>query len=139
METAFRDYGRFTDLRVSVVHGGVGYGKQREEAAAGMDIVCATPGRLLDLIEQGTMNMRKVNMLVLDEVDRMLDMGFLPDVRRIVEKISTDRQTLLFSATLPPEIERLASWVLRDPETVEIGAQRSPGGNGHPRRLSRRG
>ncbi len=126
VETAFRDYGRFTDIRVSLVHGGVGYGKQKEEAASGVDVVCATPGRLLDLLEQGAMNMRSVNVLVLDEVDRMLDMGFLPDVRRIVEQISTDRQTLLFSATLPPEIERLAAWVLREPETIEIGAQRSP-------------
>ncbi|MGI8432735.1 MAG: DEAD/DEAH box helicase, partial [Chthoniobacterales bacterium] len=92
----------------------------------GTDIVCATPGRLLDLLEQGAMNFRDVNILVLDEVDRMLDMGFLPDVRRIVEQISTDRQTLLFSATLPPEIERLAAWVLREPEVVEIGAQRMP-------------
>src|SRR5205814_343175 len=114
VETAFRDYGRFTDLRVSVVHGGVGYGKQREEAARGMDIVTATPGRLLDLLEQGSMNLRQVNILVLDEVDRMLDMGFLPDVRRIVEQISTDLQSLLYSATLPPEIERLAAWVLRE-------------------------
>src|SRR6187397_1682144 len=126
VETAFRDYGRFTDLRVSVVHGGVGYGKQREEAARGVDIVAATPGRLLDLLEQGSLNFRHVKILVLDEVDRMLDMGFLPDVRRIVEQISTDRQTLLFSATLPPEIERLAAWVLRNPEVVEIGARRSP-------------
>jgi ATP-dependent RNA helicase RhlE len=137
VETAFRDYGRFTDLRVSVVHGGVGYGKQREEAARGTDIVCATPGRLLDLLEQGSMHMRDVNILVLDEVDRMLDMGFLPDVRRIVEQISTDRQTLLFSATLPPEIERLAAWVLRNPETIEIGARRSPP-NGDSCRLSGR-
>jgi ATP-dependent RNA helicase RhlE len=91
-----------------------------------MDIVAATPGRLLDLLEQGSMNLRQVSILVLDEVDRMLDMGFLPDVRRIVEQISTDRQTLLFSATLPPEIERLAAWVLREPEVVEIGARRSP-------------
>ena len=126
VETAFRDYGRFTDLRVSVVHGGVGYGKQREEASRGMDIVTATPGRLLDLLEQGSLSFRHVNILVLDEVDRMLDMGFLPDVRRIVEQISTDRQTLLFSATLPPEIERLAAWVLREPQVVEIGARRSP-------------
>src|SRR5262249_2308027 len=81
---------------------------------------------LLDHLEQGTIRFRDVNILVLDEVDRMLDMGFLPDVRRIVEKISTDRQTLLFSATLPPEIERLAAWVLRNPETVEIGVRRSP-------------
>jgi len=164
VETAFRDYGRFTDLRAAVVHGGVGYGKQREEIKRGIDILAATPGRLLDHFERGrllltgvellvideadrmldmgfipdierrlldhleqkTLHFRDVNILVLDEVDRMLDMGFLPDVRRIVEKISTDRQTLLFSATLPPEIERLAAWVLRDPELVEIGVRRSP-------------
>jgi ATP-dependent RNA helicase RhlE len=126
VETAFRDYGRFTDLRAALVHGGVGYGKQREELKRGVDVLVATPGRLLDLLEQRTMDLRQVNILVLDEVDRMLDMGFLPDVRRIVEKISTNRQTLLFSATLPPEIERLAAWVLRDPELVEIGIRRSP-------------
>ena len=126
VETAFRDYGRFTDVRVSLVHGGVGYGKQREELKRGVDILVATPGRLLDLLEQRTMNLKAIEILVLDEVDRMLDMGFLPDVRRIVEKISTKRQTLLFSATLPPEIERLAAWVLRDPELVEIGVRRSP-------------
>jgi ATP-dependent RNA helicase RhlE len=126
VETAFRDYGRFTDLRVTVVHGGVGYGKQRDEIKRGVDIMAATPGRLLDHLEQGVIHFRDVNILVLDEVDRMLDMGFLPDVRRIVEQISKDRQTLLFSATLPPEIERLAAWVLRDPELVEIGVRRSP-------------
>jgi ATP-dependent RNA helicase RhlE len=126
VETAFRDYGRFTDLRVSLVHGGVGYGKQRQDLKRGVDILVATPGRLLDLLEQRATSLESVNILVLDEVDRMLDMGFLPDVRRIVEKISTDRQTLLFSATLPPEIERLAAWVLRDPELVEIGIRRSP-------------
>ena len=97
------------------MHGGVGYGKQREELKRGVDVLVATPGRLLDLLEQRTMTLKEVKILVLDEVDRMLDMGFLPDVRRIVEKISTERQTLLFSATLPPEIERLAAWVLRDP------------------------
>ncbi len=87
VETAFRDYGRFTDLRATVVHGGVGYGKQREELKRGVDVVIATPGRLLDHLEQGTLHFRDVTILVLDEVDRMLDMGFLPDVRRIVEKI----------------------------------------------------
>ena len=109
VETAFRDYGRFTDLQVALVHGGVGYGKQREELKRGVDILVATPGRLLDLLEQRTMSLKEIKILVLDEVDRMLDMGFLPDVRRIVEKTSTKRQTLLFSATLPPEIERLAA------------------------------
>ena len=126
VETAFRDYGRFTDIRATVIHGGVGYGKQKDDLKHGMDVVIATPGRLLDHLQQGTLHFREVNILVLDEVDRMLDMGFLPDVRRIVEKISQDRQTLLFSATLPPEIERLAAWVLRDPELVEIGVRRSP-------------
>src|SRR5437867_6117658 len=126
VETAFRDYGRFTELRVSLVHGGVGYGKQREELKHGVDVLVATPGRLLDLLEQRATTLQSVKILVLDEVDRMLDMGFLPDVRRIVEQVSTDRQTLLFSATLPPEIERLAAWVLRDPVLVEIGVRRSP-------------
>ena len=126
VETAFRDYGRFTDLRVTVIHGGVGYGRQRDDLKNGVDVVVATPGRLLDHHEQGTINFRNVNILVLDEVDRMLDMGFLPDVRRIVRHITTDRQTLLFSATLPPEIERLAASVLREPEIVEIGQRRSP-------------
>jgi ATP-dependent RNA helicase RhlE len=126
VETAFRDYGRFTDLQVALVHGGVGYGKQREALKRGVDILVATPGRLLDLLEQRALNFQSITILVLDEVDRMLDMGFLPDVRRIVEKIPTDRQTLLFSATLPPEIDRLAAWVLREPAVVEIGASRSP-------------
>jgi ATP-dependent RNA helicase RhlE len=126
VETAFRDYGRFTDLQVGLVHGGVGYGKQRDALNRGLDILVATPGRLLDLLEQRAMSLKDIKILVLDEVDRMLDMGFLPDVRRIVEKTSTKRQTLLFSATLPPEIERLSAWVLRDPELVEIGVRRSP-------------
>lgn len=126
VETAFRDYGRFTDLRVGLVHGGVGYGKQRRELKRGVDVLIATPGRLLDLLEQRATTLKSVNILVLDEVDRMLDMGFLPDVRRILEKIPTARQTLLFAATLPPEIEWLAASVLHNPELVEIGARRSP-------------
>src|SRR3954464_14661327 len=88
VETAFRDYGRFTDIRATVIHGGVGYGKQKQELKEGVDVVIATPGRLLDHLEQKTLHFRDVNVLVLDEVDRMLDMGFLPDVRRIVEQIS---------------------------------------------------
>src|SRR2546427_2651514 len=102
VETAFRDYGRYTDLRVALVHGGVGYGKQREEAARGTDIVVATPGRLLELLEQRTMNLRQGKGLVPAEVDRMLGMGFLPHVRRIRGQISGDRQKLCFFATLPP-------------------------------------
>jgi len=126
VETAFRDYGRFTDLRVGLVHGGVGYGKQREDLKRGVHVLIATPGRLLDLLEQRATTLKSVNILVLDEVDRMLNMGFLPDVRRILEKIPRARQTLLFAATLPPEIEWLAASVLHNPELVEIGARRSP-------------
>jgi ATP-dependent RNA helicase RhlE len=90
-----------------------------------MDILAATPGRLLDHLEQGNCSLEKIDILVLDEVDRMLDMGFLPDVRRIVQKCAKDRQTLFFTATLPPEIEQLASWALRNPTKVEIGRKHS--------------
>ena len=126
VETAFHDYGRFTNLRTSVIFGGVGYGNQREELSRGVDVVVATPGRLIDLMGQATLNLRDVNILVLDEVDRMLDMGFLPQVRKIIERCPKQRQTLLFSATVPPEIGGLASWVLRNPEKIDIGERRSP-------------
>lgn len=126
VETAFRDFSRFMHLEIALLFGGVGYGKQKDTLLKGCDVVAATPGRLLDHIEQKTINLSKLEILVLDEVDRMLDMGFLPDVRRIVEKCPKDRQTLLFSATVPEEIGRLASWCLRDPAKIEIGARRSP-------------
>jgi ATP-dependent RNA helicase RhlE len=126
VETAFRDYARFTNLKVSVVYGGVGYGRQMDELRAGADVVAATPGRLLDHLERGTLRLDKVQFLVLDEADRMLDMGFLPDVRRIVEKCPRQRHTSLFSATIPPQIETLIQWAMKDPETIEIGARRTP-------------
>ena len=126
VETAIRDYARFTDLKVTVVYGGVGYGKQNDELKAGTDIVAATPGRLLDHLEQGTLRLDNVEFLVLDEADRMLDMGFLPDVRRLVEKCPRKRHTALFSATIPPQIETLIQWAMHEPETIEIGARRSP-------------
>jgi ATP-dependent RNA helicase RhlE len=127
VETAFRDYARFLpDMKISVVYGGVGYGKQNDELRAGADIVVATPGRLLDHLEQGTLRLDKVEFLVLDEADRMLDMGFLPDVRRIVEKCPRKRHSALFSATIPPQIETLIQWAMHDPETIEIGARRTP-------------
>jgi ATP-dependent RNA helicase RhlE len=90
-----------------------------------MDILAATPGRLLDHLEQGNCSLDKVEILVLDEVDRMLDMGFLPDVKRIVQKCAKNRQTLFFTATLPPEIEQLAGWALTNPAKVEIGRKHS--------------
>ena len=126
VETALRDYCRFTNLTVAVIYGGVGYGKQREALQTGVDILVATPGRLLDHMEEGACRLNGIKHLVLDEADRMLDMGFLPDVRRIVERCPKDRQTSLFSATVPPQIETLIQWAMRNPETVEIGARRSP-------------
>ena len=124
VEEAFQKFAKFTDLRVTIVYGGVGYGKQVDDLRRGMDILAATPGRLLDHLEQGNCSLKDVDILVLDEVDRMLDMGFLPDVKRIVQKTPATRQTLFFTATLPPEIASLAAWALRDP--VKIGRQRSP-------------
>ncbi len=126
VETAFRDFARFMDLTVGLVYGGVGYGKQREFLAKGVDVLVATPGRLLDFLEDGTADLRDIQYLVLDEVDRMLDMGFLPQVRRIVDRLPKNRQTLFFSATLPPELETMTKWLLTDPEQVEIGQRRSP-------------
>ncbi|HRE80907.1 MAG TPA: DEAD/DEAH box helicase [Opitutaceae bacterium] len=126
VEEAFKQYGKYTNLDVTVIYGGVGYGKQREDLENGVDIIVATPGRLLDHMEQGSISLAGIDILVLDEVDRMLDMGFLPDVKRIVAKTPKSRQTLFFTATIPPEIASLASWALRDPVEVKIGQRRSP-------------
>ena len=122
----FEKYGKHTGLRVLLVHGGVGYDKQRKGLQKGVDIVVATPGRLLDFMADGTANLNDVEVLILDEVDRMLDMGFLPDVRRIVERTPKSRQTLFFSATMPPQIKSLAEFALKDPATVEVGIRFSP-------------
>jgi superfamily II DNA/RNA helicase len=117
----FEKYGKHTGLRVLLVHGGVGYEKQRKGLQQGVDVVVATPGRLLDFMQEGIADLRDVEVLILDEVDRMLDMGFLPDVRRIVEKTPKSRQTLFFSATMPPQIKSLADFALKEPESVEVG------------------
>jgi len=126
VETAFRDYARFTDLTVAAFYGGVGYGRQNEALRRGVDILIATPGRLLDHLQRGACRLGSVKYLVLDEADRMLDMGFLPDVRRILERCPRDRHTSLFSATIPPQIETLIQWAMKNPETIEIGARRTP-------------
>lgn len=125
VETAFHDFARFTDLRTVAIFGGVGYGLQRTELRRGVDIMVATPGRLMDYLKEGTINLRDLNILVLDEVDRMLDMGFLPVVRDIISRCPRDRQTLFFSATVPPEIAAVASFALRNPTRVEVGVNRS--------------
>ena len=125
VETAFRDFGRFTDIRATVVHGGVGYGRQRSEIQAGTDIVIATPGRLMDFLNERTLRLDNLKILILDEVDRMLDMGFVKDVKKIIGMCPKERQTLFFSATVPPEIEEVARFALRNPARVEIGVSRS--------------
>ena len=126
VETAIRDFARFTNLKIAVVYGGVGYGRQMDALRTGVDVLVATPGRLLDHLQQGTCKLDQIKFLVLDEADRMLDMGFLPDVRRILDRCPRDRHTSLFSATIPPEIETLIKWAMRSPQTVEIGARRTP-------------
>ncbi|MBU6402593.1 MAG: DEAD/DEAH box helicase [Verrucomicrobia bacterium] len=126
VDTAVRDLARFTNLRVAVVYGGVGYERQNQALRTGTDLIVATPGRLLDHLQQGTTRLDHIQYLVLDEADRMLDMGFLPDVRRIVQKCPRQRHTSLFSATIPPEIDALAKWALVHPQTIEIGLRRSP-------------
>ena len=125
VETAFQYYARFTEIEIGVFYGGVGYERQKSLLNFGIDVIVATPGRLLDLQSQGLLKLDSIEILVLDEVDRMVDMGFLPDVRKIVKLCPESRQTLLFSATIPPEIESLCSWVLKNPEIVEIGERRS--------------
>ena len=126
VEESMISFSRYTDLRVALLHGGVGYGNQQEVLQRGVDILVATPGRLLDFMERGVVNLDSIDFLVLDEVDRMLDMGFLPDVRRIVEKCRVPRQTLFFSATMPPQIETLASFAVKDPIRIEVGLRFSP-------------
>ncbi len=126
VETAFRDLARFTDLKVTVVFGGVGYGQQVDALRGGTDVLVATPGRLLDHMGRGNVRLDAVKFLVLDEADRMLDMGFLPDVRRILDKCPRARHTSLFSATVPAEIETLIQWAMKSPQTVEIGIRRAP-------------
>ncbi len=119
-------YGRFTGMRCTVVYGGVGQGPQVRALQAGIDILVATPGRLLDLMEQGFVDLRSVEILVLDEADQMLDMGFIVPLRRIVASVPQKRQTLMFSATMPSEIRKLASEWLRDPSFVQVGRAAKP-------------
>ena len=123
---SFDTYGRGLGLRLCTVVGGLGYGRQIETLARGVDILIATPGRLLDLVERGNVKLGNVNFFVLDEADRMFDMGFIRDVRRIASSVSKNRQTLLFSATMPNDIAKLSAEILKNPERVEIAAQGKP-------------
>ncbi|HYB09539.1 MAG TPA: DEAD/DEAH box helicase [Alphaproteobacteria bacterium] len=117
---SFRSYGRYMHLRHAVIFGGVGQNPQVDSLRRGVDIVIATPGRLLDLMGQGHVKLDRLSILVLDEADRMLDMGFIRDIRKIVAALPKDRQTLLFSATMPADIAHLAQNILRNPIRVEV-------------------
>jgi len=117
---SFSTYGRHLPLRNTVIFGGVGAEAQRRALRAGIDILVATPGRLLDLASQGVIDVRELEVFVLDEADRMLDMGFIHDVRRVIRMLPRDRQTLFFSATMPPEAKQLADVLLDDPVTVAV-------------------
>jgi ATP-dependent RNA helicase RhlE len=118
----FRAYGRNVKLSSVVIFGGVGQNPQVDALRRGVDIVIATPGRLLDLINQRFVDLRSIEMFVLDEADRMLDMGFINDIRKIVALVPPKRQTLLFSATMPFEIRKLADQLLHKPESIQIAA-----------------
>ena len=126
IEENVRAYGRHLPLRYATIFGGVGEGPQIQALRRGVDLVVATPGRLIDLMEQRHVDFSALQVLVLDEADRMLDMGFLPAIRRIVAKTPAARQTLLFSATMSKEIEGVAKDVLKNPVLVEIGARSTP-------------
>jgi len=126
IEENVRAYGRHLPLRYATIFGGVGEGPQIQALRRGVDLVVATPGRLIDLMEQRHVDFSALQVLVLDEADRMLDMGFLPAIRRIVAKTPAARQTLLFSATMSKEIEGVAKAVLKNPVLVEIGARSTP-------------
>ena len=126
IERSILGYGRFTDLKGLAVYGGVSINNQIAALRRGVDIVVATPGRLMDHMQRKTIDMRYVEVLVLDEADRMLDMGFINDVRKIVSKVPTNRQTMLFSATISPEVKTLAADMLKSPKVIQIGRPRNP-------------
>jgi ATP-dependent RNA helicase RhlE len=120
---SFRDYGKQLPLRSTVVYGGVDMNAQINELRRGVEVLVATPGRLLDHVQNKTVMFNQVSVLVLDEADRMLDMGFLPDIKRIIALLPGVRQNLLFSATFPDEIRHLARALLRDPAEVQVAAR----------------
>ena len=120
---SFRDYSKNLPLRTTVVYGGVDMNAQIEQLRRGVEVLVATPGRLLDHVQNKTVMFNQVSVLVLDEADRMLDMGFLPDIKRIIGLLPTARQNLLFSATFPEEIRTLAKTLLRNPAEVQVAAR----------------
>ncbi len=123
---SMRAYGRHSSLRTAVVFGGVGIQPQIDTLRRGVDILVATPGRLLDHANQKTVNLSGIEILVLDEADRMLDMGFIHDIRRVLAMLPARRQNLLFSATFPDEIRKLAAGLLNDPQTIDVAPRNTP-------------
>ncbi len=126
IEKAILGYGRFADIRTLAVYGGVNIKGQLNALDSGVDIVVATPGRLMDHMERGTIDLKHIEVLVLDEADRMLDMGFINDVHRIVSVLPSKRQTMLFSATISQEVKSLAAEMQKSPEMIQIGRPRNP-------------
>jgi ATP-dependent RNA helicase RhlE len=126
IEESVRNYGKYLPLRGTVVYGGVDIDPQLKALRAGVEILVATPGRLLDHMQQKSVNLSRVEILVLDEADRMLDMGFIPDIKRILAVLPAQRQNLLFSATFPEEVRRLAKDMLRMPVTIEVAPRNAP-------------
>jgi ATP-dependent RNA helicase RhlE len=126
VEKVVQPFAKALHMHSCVIYGGVGYGKQIDQLKRGCDIIVATPGRLLDHMGRGNVLFNDLEILIFDEADRMLDMGFLPDIRRILQKLPDKRQTLMFSATFAPELQRLADTMMHDPERVEIGQIAKP-------------
>ncbi|HLA33810.1 MAG TPA: DEAD/DEAH box helicase, partial [Rhodocyclaceae bacterium] len=120
VQESVRTYGKHSNIRSLAVFGGVGISPQIQAMRRGLDIIVATPGRLLDHLSQRTVDLSRIQTLVLDEADRMFDMGFIKDIRKIVERLPKERQNLMFSATFAPEVRELAHTVLRNPATVEV-------------------
>jgi ATP-dependent RNA helicase RhlE len=125
IDESFRSYGRFTNLETTVVFGGVNQKGQVRKLKRGVDILTATPGRLLDLMNQGFISLSDIEIFVLDEADRMLDMGFIHDIKKLLKAIPTKRQTLFFSATMPNEIVKLSKSMLNNPIKVEVTPESS--------------
>lgn len=126
IEQSIRGYGRFMDIKTIAVYGGTRIETQIKFLRSGVEVVVATPGRLLDHIQRQTVNLSMVEVLVLDEADRMFDMGFIEDIRKIVKELPEDRQTLLFSATMPEAIKKLTKNIQKSPKIIQIGLQHNP-------------
>ncbi|MCD4831039.1 MAG: DEAD/DEAH box helicase [Anaerohalosphaeraceae bacterium] len=126
IETAIRTYGRYMSIKTLAVYGGVDMRTQTKKLRQGIDIIAATPGRLMDHMQRGNINFKSIEVLVLDEADRMFDMGFINDVRKIVSAIPKKRQTMLFSATMSKEVKALTQGIQQKPVMIQIGHERNP-------------